>query len=117
MKALKAPSLAALLAVCTGLGACRKSEAKKDPHSEAARTYAMVCARCHGPDGSGKSLTPMATPPRNFRDAAFHQERSDGDLAGAIRDGKGAMPAFRSMYDAEQIAELVAIIRSFNPKK
>ena len=77
----------------------------------------MVCARCHGPDGSGASLTPaLAAAARNFRDAAFQKERSDEDLARVIREGKGGMPPFANVYTPEQVTALVAVIRGFNPE-
>jgi mono/diheme cytochrome c family protein len=117
MKELSTVAVVLLLAFSAVAG-CRRSQAKRDDaQAEAARTFAMVCARCHGPDGSGASLTPALAVARNFRDAAFQKERSDEDLARVIRDGKGGMPPFANAYTPEQVAELVRLIRSFNPEK
>jgi mono/diheme cytochrome c family protein len=118
MKELSKPALCWAIALAfTAATGCKRSQAKHDAQAEAQRTFAMVCARCHGPDGSGASLTPSLATARNFRDAAFHEERSDEDLARVIRDGKGAMPPFANVYPPEQIAALVQVIRGFNPEK
>jgi len=111
-------AFACAAALACGAVACKRSEAKRDAQAEAQKTFAMVCARCHGPGGGGDGLSPsLAAPPRNFRDASFHRERSDEDLARVIREGKGGMPPFRSVYTPEQITALVQVIRGFNPEK
>ena len=118
MKELSTAALACSMVLAFGAAtSCKRSQAQEDTRAEADKTFAMVCARCHGPDGGGVGLTPSVTPPRNFRDAAFQKERSDEDLARAIRDGKGGMPPFQSVYTPEQIAGLVQVIRGFNPEK
>jgi mono/diheme cytochrome c family protein len=114
---MKQPSRLVVASALLGLAAisCKRTEAKQeDARSEAQRTFAMVCARCHGQDGSGQSLTPTVTPARNFRDPVFQKERSDADLARAIREGKGAMPPFQNVYTPEQVNELVQLIRGFD---
>ena len=119
MEKLSAVALACSIPLVFGaLAGCKRAPAKNDAHAEANRTFAMVCARCHGPDGGGSSLTPsLAAPPRNFRDATFQKERSDADLARVISEGKNAMPAFANVYTPEQITALVQVIRGFDPDK
>ena len=108
---------ATLVLACAAIPGCKRAPAQNDAQAEANKTFAMVCARCHGPDGSGSGLTPSVVAARNFRDASFQKARSDEDLARVIREGKGAMPSFQSVYPPEQIAALVQVVRSFNPEK
>jgi mono/diheme cytochrome c family protein len=111
-------SLALPAALALGaLSGCKRAKSKPDALTEARTTFAMVCARCHGPDGGGGGITPGIAAPRNFRDAQFQKERSDDDLLRAIREGKGAMPPFNNVYSAEQMTALVQVIRGFNPEK
>ena len=119
MQKLSAAALACSIPLVFGaLAGCKRTPTKNDAEAEAGRTFAMVCARCHGPDGGGSSLVPsLATPPRNFRDAAFQKERSDADLARVISEGKNAMPAFANIYTPEQISGLVQVIRGFDPAR
>ena len=107
----------ALLLAAAAVAGCKRSQARPDEISEAQKTYGLVCARCHGPTGAGNGLTPMATAPRNFRDAAFQKERTDDELARVIREGKGGMPPFQNVYTPEQIKALVQVIRGFDPSK
>ena len=58
------------------------------------------CAVCHGAQGrgDGPSAKRLDSPPRDFGDAAsYRQGSSVSDLAASIRNGTGAMPAFRNI--------------------
>jgi mono/diheme cytochrome c family protein len=46
--------------------------------------------------------------PRDLSDARLYQQRSDADLKAAIRDGKGAMPAFGAVLTDEDLALVIA---------
>jgi len=72
----------------------------------AADTYKAKCAMCHGADGS-KSM--MGAKPLN---GAEVQAMSDADLAGAITNGKGKMPAYKDKLSQAQINDLVKYIRT-----
>ena len=71
-----------------------------------ADTYKAKCAMCHGADGMGKP--PMGT---NLTSADV-QKMSDADLAAAIANGKGKMPAYKGKLTDAQISDLVKYIRS-----
>lgn len=84
----------------------------------AAKTYAGKCAMCHGVAGAGDGVAAAALTPKptNFTSAEFQASRTDEQLAAAIKDGKGAMPAYGSQLSGEAIKGLVAYLRSFGPK-
>ena len=81
----------------------------------AAALYDVRCASCHGEtgDGTGPEAPIPAMP--DFRDEAFHGERTDADLARAIRMGQGLMPAFGGQLNERGIEALVGHIRSLRP--
>jgi len=68
--------------------------------------YKAKCAGCHGADGS-KSM--MGSKPLNGPDV---QKMSAADIAGAITNGKGKMPAYKGKIDEAQTKELVSYIRT-----
>jgi mono/diheme cytochrome c family protein len=75
--------------------------------------FGAICSKCHGPDGHGGVGTP---PPRNFHDATFQAQRTDADLMNDIHNGRNnAMPAFGNTFTDDQVRQLVAKVRSFDP--
>ncbi len=105
--------MVALIALTSG---CKRSEAATMQSRE---LFANACARCHGADGAGGAPLWDAGPsPQNFRDHAFHMNRTDDQLKQTIKNGKGiGMPAFGTTLDDDQIAALVLQIRSFDGEK
>lgn len=75
--------------------------------------YTAQCQMCHGEGGAGDGPAGAAMDPKppNFADAAFQEERTDEQLTGAISEGKGTMPPYKSQLSAEDIKALVAYIR------
>jgi mono/diheme cytochrome c family protein len=70
--------------------------------------FSARCAACHGPDGEGTTIAPEA-----LNDAELLAERTDEELATAIRQGVGdRMPAFSALSDQE-ILDLIALLRSW----
>ena len=72
----------------------------------AGATFKAKCAMCHGADGKGKES--MKTPDFTSADV---QKKSDADLSGIITNGKGKMPAYKTMTP-DQVKDMVAFIRS-----
>lgn len=102
MKNLGAMTLAAALLA----GTCLFSSPAKADVAAAGATFKAKCAGCHGADGKGKEM--MKT--RDFASADV-QKQSDADLSGIISNGKGKMPAYKTMTP-EQVKDMVAFIRS-----
>lgn len=82
--------------------------------ADGAALYKTKCAMCHGPDGSGK--TPMGQK-LNIRDlhSADVQKQSDADLSHVIEQGKGKMPAAKTL-SPDQVKQLVTYVRELGKK-
>jgi mono/diheme cytochrome c family protein len=104
----------AALAAAVVAGLCLLSTpAKADNTAEA--TYKAKCAMCHGPDGKGESPMGKTLKVKDFASEEV-QKTSDADLSGIIANGKGKMPAYKTMTP-EQVKDLVGYIRAFAKKK
>jgi mono/diheme cytochrome c family protein len=73
--------------------------------------YQALCARCHGAAGEGGALPGNVAVPA-FSDAALQDRLTDAQMARAIALGKGAMPSFRSELNRDQMAGVIAFIRT-----
>jgi len=90
---------------------------------DAAGAFATVCSTCHGASGHGDGPGSAALDPKpaNFADPAFWASRTDEELMTAIRQGGAAvgrsplMPAWGSLYDEEQAAQIVEYLKGFRP--
>jgi mono/diheme cytochrome c family protein len=77
-------------------------------------TYKAKCAACHGPDGKGETATGKSMKVKDLASDEV-QKLSDADLSAAITNGKGKMPAYKTLTP-EQVKSLVAYTRSFAKK-
>ena len=83
--------------------------------NDAEKIYKINCVLCHAPDGSGSSPSGKALKAEDLRSELI-QKKTDAELAAAITNGKGKMPAFGKKLKPDQIVQLVAYIRAL-PKK
>ena len=116
------PSASALLFLAGAFGVIAGAGTGCEKKVEAAQgreVFASVCARCHGADGSGGLPAFDGGPaPRNFRDHAFQEARSDGQIKLTIVNGKGlGMPPFGTTFTDAQLDALVAQVRSFDTER
>ena len=79
-----------------------------------AAIYAQRCALCHGAEGRGDgpaaaSLNPK---PRNHTDGSYMNSQTNDQLLTVIRDGKGAMPAWKSVLSEEEIQAVLQHVRT-----
>jgi mono/diheme cytochrome c family protein len=81
----------------------------------AATLYKTKCAACHGPEGSG-SVVGTKLGARDFHSPEV-QTQSDAALTAIIANGKNKMPAYQKTLKADDIAGLVAYIRTLAPGK
>ncbi|MGH9194534.1 MAG: c-type cytochrome [Acidimicrobiia bacterium] len=82
--------------------------------SDGAQIYVARCVLCHGPQGrgDGPGAAGLNPKPRNHTDAAYMNSRTDEDLLSVIRDGKGQMPAWKSVLSEEQMRAVLAYVRT-----
>lgn len=86
-----------------------------------AALYRTACAGCHGMDGTGVSQERLVldVPIPDFTDCSFASREPDGDwgavvhAGGPVRGFSDAMPAFGEALDAEEIADVLAYVRTF----
>jgi mono/diheme cytochrome c family protein len=77
---------------------------------DAASLFNSQCAQCHGRDGSAKTKRGRQTHTRDITSGEWQNDVSDERIFNAISRGKGKMPAFKKLSDA-QIDSLVNYVR------
>jgi len=87
-------------------GACLLSVPAKADTAAGGTMFKAKCAGCHGADGKGKEALKTTD-----MGAADVQKMSDADLSGIISNGKGKMPAYKTLTP-DQVKDLVGYIRS-----
>ena len=95
------------LAACGPATRAQKVAALTGTATAGKTTYDQVCASCHGATGQGSSAYPTLVEPA--------KNDSVEEIAGYIIDGvKGTeMAAYGSVYTDQQIADLVAYVKTF----
>lgn len=83
-----------------------------DPMTSARAIYAAECARCHGINGDGGTVSvlkkKLKVPSLKTGHALDHTEEQ---LAKQIREGGDGMPAFKDQLKPEEITNLARLIR------
>jgi hypothetical protein len=75
--------------------------------------FNRYCIRCHGVDGRGVWDIPDVP---NFANPRWQASRSDGQLARAILEGRGAvMPPWRGTLSLEEAWAIARYVRTFVP--
>jgi len=74
-------------------------------------TFANVCARCHGQDGTGGVAAPGTLRPRDLSDPAWQASMGDGQIEAIIIAGRTVMPPFQSALSHERIQAVVNKVR------
>src|SRR5271157_3449208 len=77
-------------------------------HAQSAPLFKSKCAMCHGPDGTGSTMG-QKLGVKSYKSPDI-QKQSDADLKTAITNGKGKMPAYKSLTP-EQVDGLVKYVR------
>src|SRR5512137_56839 len=107
MKRLIVLSLALLVA---GAVSVRAADAKEN--------WEKNCAKCHGPDGKGKTKMGEKGGVKDYTDAKVQDKMKDDEMAKAIKEGvkdgeKTKMKAFGDTLSDEEIKALVKHVREF----
>ncbi len=86
--------------------------------ADAKATYEKDCAKCHGKDGKGQTVTGKKQGAKDYTDPKVQAELKDEDAVKAIKegyknkDGKEVMKPAEGLSD-EEIKGLVAYMRKF----
>jgi cytochrome c6 len=100
-------------ALLVALGLLWSSPVQAEP---AAATFKTKCAICHSPDGSGSGPTGKALGVPDLRSDVV-QKLSDADLLGVVTNGKNnKMPSYKDKLSADQIKDLVSVVRDLGKK-
>jgi len=85
------------------------------PAGRGARIFMRTCAGCHGADGRGALRAGLLKPPRDLTNPEFQVHMSNEQLRHSIRIGKGQMPAFGGLMPDDEIADVIAFVRTLVP--
>ncbi len=98
-----------------------KMDAKTPPTKESIlmgkKLYTTNCVPCHGESGKGDGVAGKFLPkkPANFQSDDFIK-KSDEELFTVLTNGKGNMPAFKSVFSDKDRWNLINYIRTFSSK-
>lgn len=74
--------------------------------------FRMNCLSCHGTPGQN-NYQPLVPPPGDPAGEEI-QANSDGSMFYKVTEGKGQMPSFRNVLQANDVWNVISYIRSFN---
>lgn len=75
-------------------------------------SYVLLCSSCHGASALGDGAAGVGLNPKPTNLKAMSGRHEDGDFAWKIANGRGAMPAWKSMLNKDQIWDLVNFIQN-----
>jgi mono/diheme cytochrome c family protein len=85
------------------------------------KSFGLDCAMCHGTDGDGKGELADAPDMKlhmlDYRDPKALKDKTDGELAYIIKNGKGQMPAEGDRAQGDRLWDLVNYVRSLAKKE
>jgi len=79
------------------------------------KIYTDKCLKCHGEKGKGDGprAYDLSKKPADYTDKEKMSKFTDADLKKVVKEGKKPMPAFGKKLSDEDIAGVVAYIRTF----
>jgi mono/diheme cytochrome c family protein len=83
--------------------------------SAGANVYKTKCLTCHAKDGSGDTPVGKSLQSADLRSPEV-QKKSDAELTEAISEGKGNMPAFKTLLSEDEIRAVLGYVRTLVPK-
>lgn len=87
-------------------------KASADSVEKGRQLYEQNCVSCHGENADGKGVAGMMLNPKPSNLRVMSGTHPDGDFAYKIREGRGAMPSWKSTFKDEQVWHLVNFIQA-----
>jgi mono/diheme cytochrome c family protein len=78
------------------------------------KIYQNNCSSCHGENADGNGMAGMMLKPKPADLRAMAGFHPDGDFAYKIREGRGAMPAWKNVLQDNQVWHLVNYIQTMD---
>jgi mono/diheme cytochrome c family protein len=110
---LKRLSLLVVVLACSLLAVVSSSAAAEDPAG--ATVYKAKCLTCHAKDGSGNTPVGKSLQSADLRSPEV-QKKSDAELTESVSEGKGNMPAFKTLLSEDEIHSVLGYVRTLAPK-
>ena len=110
MRAMESMMRSTLLAFLCLAGCDRPRLATEDGK----QIFETICARCHGNDGKGEATARLRLGVPDMSTPEWQGAHADAAIAAQIRDGSKnkKMPGFGDYFTDEQIAAIVAHVRT-----
>ena len=105
-----------LLSIAVSCTASAPSALAAQTDDDAAASFAMQCAACHGANGSGDTVVGRSANIPDLRSPQV-QQQPDAHLQEVIANGLGPMPQFGAALSDDQIQALVAYLRQLAKQK
>ena len=105
---LKNLSLVGISALAILIGSLGSAVAED---SAGANVYKAKCLTCHAKDGSGDTPVGKSLQSADLRSPEV-QKKSDAELTTSISEGKGNMPAFKTLISEDEIQAEIAAHRA-----
>jgi mono/diheme cytochrome c family protein len=83
--------------------------------SAGANVYKAKCVTCHAKDGSGNTPVGKSLQSADLRSPEV-QKKSDAELTTSISEGKGNMPAFKTLLSEDEIHSVLSYVRTLAGK-
>lgn len=83
--------------------------------SAGANVYKAKCLTCHAKDGSGNTPVGKSLQSADLRSPDV-QKKSDAELTESISEGKGNMPAFKTLLSEDEVHSVLGYVRTFATK-
>ena len=80
-----------------------------------ANVYKAKCLTCHAKDGSGNTPVGKSLQSADLRSPEV-QKKSDAELTESISEGKGNMPAFKTLLSEDEVHSVLGYVRTLATK-
>jgi mono/diheme cytochrome c family protein len=109
---IKLPLVRTLSLVTAGLVLAVPSYAAE---GSGANVFKAKCVTCHGQDGSGNTPVGKSLQVADLRSQEV-QKKSDAELTQSVSEGKGNMPAFKTILSEDEIHTVLKYVRTLAGK-